>query len=37
VPRIEAEGFAHPVDALEDAALSSLMWKCVRVAAAAKP
>jgi A/G-specific adenine glycosylase len=32
VARIEAEGFAHPVDALEDAALPSVMWKCVRIA-----
>jgi A/G-specific adenine glycosylase len=32
VPRIEADGFAHPVDALKDAALPSVMWKCVRVA-----
>jgi A/G-specific adenine glycosylase len=32
VQRIEAEGFAHPVDALEDAALPSVMWKCVRIA-----
>jgi A/G-specific adenine glycosylase len=34
VPRIEAEGFAHPVDALDDAALPSVMWKCVRMAVA---
>ena len=34
VPRIEAvDGFAHPVDALEKAALPSVMWKCVRIAA----
>jgi len=32
VPVIAAEGFAHPVDALEDAALPSVMWKCVRIA-----
>jgi A/G-specific adenine glycosylase len=32
VGRIEAEGFAHPVDALKDAALPSVMWKCVRMA-----
>jgi A/G-specific adenine glycosylase len=35
VPRIEAEGFTHPVDGLEDAALPSVMWKCVRMAAGA--
>jgi A/G-specific adenine glycosylase len=34
VPLIEAEGFAHPRDRLEDAALPSVMWKCVRMAAA---
>jgi A/G-specific adenine glycosylase len=32
VPVINAEGFAHPVDALEQAALPSVMWKCVRIA-----
>jgi A/G-specific adenine glycosylase len=32
VPRIEAEGFAHPLHALADAALPSVMWKCVRMA-----
>ena len=32
VPVIEAEGFAHPLDALEEAALPSVMWKCVRMA-----
>jgi A/G-specific adenine glycosylase len=32
VPRIEAEGFAHALDALNDAALPSVMWKCVRMA-----
>jgi A/G-specific adenine glycosylase len=31
-PRFEAEGFAHPLDALEQAALPSVMWKCVRIA-----
>jgi A/G-specific adenine glycosylase len=34
VPLIEAEGFAHPRDRLDDAALPSVMWKCVRMAAA---
>jgi A/G-specific adenine glycosylase len=34
VPLIEAEGFAHPQDKLDDAALPSVMWKCVRMAAA---
>jgi A/G-specific adenine glycosylase len=33
VKQIEAQGFAHPVDALADAALPSVMWKCVRMAA----
>jgi len=32
VPRIQADGFAHPLDALDDAALPSVMWKCVRLA-----
>jgi A/G-specific adenine glycosylase len=32
VPRIEASGFAHPLNALDDAALPSVMRKCVRVA-----
>jgi A/G-specific adenine glycosylase len=32
VPVIEAEGFVHPLDALEEAALPSVMWKCVRMA-----
>jgi A/G-specific adenine glycosylase len=32
VPRIEADGFVHPLDALEDAALPSVMRKCVRIA-----
>jgi A/G-specific adenine glycosylase len=32
VPVIEAEGFVHPLDALEHAALPSVMWKCVRMA-----
>jgi A/G-specific adenine glycosylase len=32
VPVIEAEGFAQPLDALEEAALPSVMWKCVRIA-----
>jgi A/G-specific adenine glycosylase len=41
VPRIdgldaEATGFAHPLDALDDAALPSVMWKCVRIAAGGK-
>jgi A/G-specific adenine glycosylase len=33
VPRIEAEGFAHPLSALDDAALPSVMRKCVCIAA----
>jgi A/G-specific adenine glycosylase len=33
VPVIDAEGFAHPLDALDDAALPSVMRKCVRMAA----
>jgi A/G-specific adenine glycosylase len=33
VPKIEADGFAHPIDSLQDAALPSVMWKCVRMAA----
>jgi A/G-specific adenine glycosylase len=32
VPQIEAEGFTHPLDALKDTALPSVMWKCVRIA-----
>jgi A/G-specific adenine glycosylase len=42
VPRIEADGFAHsqgfahPLSALDDAALPSVMRKCVRAAAGAK-
>jgi A/G-specific adenine glycosylase len=32
VPRIAAEGFAHALDALDDAALPSVMRKCVRMA-----
>jgi A/G-specific adenine glycosylase len=36
VPRIEAEGFAHALDALDDAALPSVMRKCVRMATAAR-
>jgi A/G-specific adenine glycosylase len=31
VPVIEAVGFAHPLDALDDAALPSVMRKCVRI------
>ncbi len=31
VPVIAGEGFAHPVDALQQAALPSVMWKCVRI------
>jgi len=34
VPRIEAEGFLRPADALDAEALPSVMWKCVRMAAA---
>jgi A/G-specific adenine glycosylase len=33
VPRIEADGFVRPVSALEDEALPSVMWKCVRMSA----
>ncbi|MFL5256487.1 MAG: A/G-specific adenine glycosylase [Rhodopila sp.] len=33
VPEISGKGIAHPLDALEDAALPSVMWKCVRIAA----
>jgi A/G-specific adenine glycosylase len=36
VPRIEAAGFAHPLNALDDAALPSVMRKCVRVAGGGK-
>ena len=32
VPCIEAAGFTHRLDALRDAALPSVMWKCVRIA-----
>jgi A/G-specific adenine glycosylase len=32
VPVIEATGFAHRLDALDDAALPSVMRKCVRIA-----
>ena len=32
VPTIQAEGFVHSQDALDDAALPSVMWKCVRIA-----
>jgi A/G-specific adenine glycosylase len=32
VPLIAGEGFMHPIDALENAALPSVMWKCVRMA-----
>ena len=35
VPRIAAEGFVHPIAALDDAALPSVMRKCVRIAASA--
>ena len=34
VPRIEGEGFAHGLDALDNAALPSVMRKCVRMAVA---
>jgi A/G-specific adenine glycosylase len=36
VPQIDAEGFAHGLDALDDAALPSVMRKCVRIAADGK-
>jgi A/G-specific adenine glycosylase len=36
VPRIEGGGFAHRLDALDDAALPSVMRKCVRIAANGK-
>ncbi len=32
VPAIEADGFVRPVPMLEQAALPSVMWKCVRMA-----
>ena len=32
VPRIEADGFLHPIAALDDVALPSVMRKCVRMA-----
>ncbi len=32
VPSIDAEGFAHTADALDDAALPSVMRKCARIA-----
>jgi A/G-specific adenine glycosylase len=32
VSSIEGDGFAHPLNALDDAALPSVMWKCVRIA-----
>jgi len=31
-PSIDGEGFAHGLDALDDAALPSVMRKCVRMA-----
>jgi A/G-specific adenine glycosylase len=31
-PSIEADGFVHRLDALDRAALPSVMWKCVRMA-----
>ncbi|OYV32176.1 MAG: A/G-specific adenine glycosylase [Rhodospirillales bacterium 20-64-7] len=34
---IEADGFAQPLTALDDAALPSVMRKCVRIAAGGKP
>jgi hypothetical protein len=34
VPAIEADGFAQALDALDDAALPSVMRKCVRMASA---
>jgi A/G-specific adenine glycosylase len=36
VPRIAGEGFAHKVAALDEAALPSVMRKCVRIAAGGK-
>ena len=35
VPAIQAEGFLHPVAALDEEALPSVMRKCVRMAASA--
>jgi hypothetical protein len=35
VPQIEAEGFARPLDTLDDTALPSVMRKCVRIASSA--
>jgi A/G-specific adenine glycosylase len=32
IPRIDGEGFAHALDALDDVALPSVMRKCVRMA-----
>jgi A/G-specific adenine glycosylase len=37
VPLIRGDGFAQPLDALDDAALPSVMRKCVRIAAGGKP
>ncbi len=36
VPRIAGEGFIHPLSALDEAALPSVMRKCVRMAAGGK-
>jgi A/G-specific adenine glycosylase len=36
IPVISGDGVAHPLDALEAAALPSVMWKCVRIAANGK-
>ncbi|MDR3537001.1 MAG: A/G-specific adenine glycosylase, partial [Acetobacteraceae bacterium] len=37
VPAIDADGFLHPADALAEAALPSVMRKCVRMAASSRP
>jgi A/G-specific adenine glycosylase len=37
VERIEADGFQHPIVALSDEALPSVMRKCVRLAGSAQP
>jgi A/G-specific adenine glycosylase len=37
VPRVSGDGFAQRLTALEESALPSVMWKCVRIAAGGKP
>jgi A/G-specific adenine glycosylase len=36
VPVIKSDGFAQPLDALDDVALPSVMRKCVRMAGAGR-